>query len=847
MAKLGGAISLKDPITSKIVPDEVSECAFGINKKTGEPCSSELTVRKMKQFTGSQHNSPTLILEEAKKTTNCPTERCVLESPDFRKTAGEQLIRKELSDNFKIVGPTDVTLLNNENIDTNLKQWERRFSKDKINKFFAYNFNMRNFKEVGDTLATIDIKDLYDKGYRTFGCVINTDLYSGKGIHWMALFGDMRSGGQNQTQWTVEFFNSSGNPPQAEFAEWLTTTKSRMSDIISEYNLNASAESVIVSRKQHQYSKSECGVYALYYIYARLNSVPWTYFRDNHIPDTLCFELRQHLFHDPRRPFMQEFDYELFEKTANPKWEPDAPKSKLAKFIDQAKNGKSSTSVSEASQVRGGGQPEMPNFNLHHENVSKGKFLIYLNILSSLKTDMDVIYVGRETEYIIRLQKMLKVKFEIFSDIPDWKSTRSKKPKSKGGILILICDLQPEYMTKQKTFIEKVRPVISVVNFYPTDEYLCGDIYIIPWNSDKPQSILLITSDDANSICDYTDFEDKIMFHHRFVRFWKTYKLGGQLSQLVPSYDECYDCYSEYLCIRKYVKNYLGKDGKDLIYYTAEIMNDLDSNLIPPHGIYKNLEPMEKFKKLLVNYGTFVKNDSLVESEKVKLGGRQQTTHIYLIRHAQTDNNARGVIQGTIVDPEINSTGIKQAKATGKLLKDIKIDAIYSSPMKRCVQTINIIADENPSAPLDVIKCDELRDLCMGDLEGLSYETAEKILKDKYGISLQEIRKSDNMSLKDLDIENRCESRSDGHQIESYTEYYNRLNNAIRDIIADNIGKTILICTHARLSLFKDSLSGDYYDEKPVENASYSHVEYFGDKTQLYDPDMYKISEWNIT
>ncbi len=66
---------------------------------------------------------------------------------------------------------------------------------------------------------------------------------------------------------------------------------------------------------------------------------------------------------------------------------------------------------------------------------------------------------------------------------------------------------------------------------------------------------------------------------------------------------------------------------------------------------------------------------------------------IYLIRHAATEWNEKQLWQG-VVDTDLSEKGIEQARKIGDFFKmnNIKIDIIYSSPMKRAIQTAKEIA-----------------------------------------------------------------------------------------------------------------------------------------------------------
>ena len=66
---------------------------------------------------------------------------------------------------------------------------------------------------------------------------------------------------------------------------------------------------------------------------------------------------------------------------------------------------------------------------------------------------------------------------------------------------------------------------------------------------------------------------------------------------------------------------------------------------------------------------------------------------LFLIRHGQTDSNVEGRYQGTL-DTSLTETGIEQAIAAKKYLSKVKFSNVYSSPLKRAIQSAEIIADD---------------------------------------------------------------------------------------------------------------------------------------------------------
>ena len=99
-------------------------------------------------------------------------------------------------------------------------------------------------------------------------------------------------------------------------------------------------------------------------------------------------------------------------------------------------------------------------------------------------------------------------------------------------------------------------------------------------------------------------------------------------------------------------------------------------------------------------------------------------TQIILVRHGETDWNKEEMFRGR-VDIELNETGTKQAELLAEYLSKIKIDAVYSSPLKRALKTAEIVAKNHK---LDMKLAPGLIDFDYGEWQGLSHQE----VKDKY-------------------------------------------------------------------------------------------------------------------
>jgi len=67
-------------------------------------------------------------------------------------------------------------------------------------------------------------------------------------------------------------------------------------------------------------------------------------------------------------------------------------------------------------------------------------------------------------------------------------------------------------------------------------------------------------------------------------------------------------------------------------------------------------------------------------------------TEIILVRHGETEWNVKEVFRGRI-DIELSENGIKQAELLAEYLSHLKIEAVYSSPLRRALKTAEMIAD----------------------------------------------------------------------------------------------------------------------------------------------------------
>ena len=95
---------------------------------------------------------------------------------------------------------------------------------------------------------------------------------------------------------------------------------------------------------------------------------------------------------------------------------------------------------------------------------------------------------------------------------------------------------------------------------------------------------------------------------------------------------------------------------------------------------------------------------------------------LYLVRHGETDYNNSLRFQGQI-DIPLNQKGIEQAEKVAGFLKDIPLQAIYSSSLKRARTTAEIIGRVKGIEPQIT---DALREMSFGIWENMNSSDIQK-------------------------------------------------------------------------------------------------------------------------
>ena len=99
---------------------------------------------------------------------------------------------------------------------------------------------------------------------------------------------------------------------------------------------------------------------------------------------------------------------------------------------------------------------------------------------------------------------------------------------------------------------------------------------------------------------------------------------------------------------------------------------------------------------------------------------------LYLVRHGETESNRRGLALGRD-DVPLNEHGLWQAERVGQALASEPLVAVYSSPLRRALDTAGAVAGHHGR---EVQVEERLIEMDVGELDGLTFAEVRKRYPD---------------------------------------------------------------------------------------------------------------------
>lgn len=158
------------------------------------------------------------------------------------------------------------TWLSNFNIEAILIQYEDQYKP--FYKFFGV-YSADFLRKTGNRQAhpelfNINIKDLYDKGVRTFGFVINLDDHDEPGSHWTSLFVCIDP---SMPCYGAYYYDSTASSPPEDMKVFMDMLKAQ-GDV---FRNSKPLFKIKWNKIKHQYGSTECGIFSIY------NQLRWVF------------------------------------------------------------------------------------------------------------------------------------------------------------------------------------------------------------------------------------------------------------------------------------------------------------------------------------------------------------------------------------------------------------------------------------------------------------------------------------------------------------------------------------------------------------------------------------------
>ncbi|WP_017305712.1 histidine phosphatase family protein [Spirulina subsalsa] len=172
-------------------------------------------------------------------------------------------------------------------------------------------------------------------------------------------------------------------------------------------------------------------------------------------------------------------------------------------------------------------------------------------------------------------------------------------------------------------------------------------------------------------------------------------------------------------------------------------------------------------------------------------------TRVILVRYGQSTYNQQEKFQGQSPHSQLTEQGHWEAQQTGLALQRLTPTTIYSSPLPQAQQTAEVIWQSFRSHPPHFQITESLREIHLPTWQGLSYRVVQEQFAQEYRIWRQDPQQLQMPTPERVSL--LPPLGGDGATSPLFypvLELYNQARQFWREILPQNVGKTILLVTH---------------------------------------------------
>lgn len=150
-------------------------------------------------------------------------------------------------------------------------------------------------------------------------------------------------------------------------------------------------------------------------------------------------------------------------------------------------------------------------------------------------------------------------------------------------------------------------------------------------------------------------------------------------------------------------------------------------------------------------------------------------TYVYFIRHAQSIANVTGYCYGTS-ECDVTDAGKEQLERLSHRFKDVHIDIIYTSPMKRTLATARAV---NKYHGVEIVEEKGLIEINAGEWEMKRWDDIERMFPEEFETWTARPHMWSSTGS------------------ETMVDVYNRMKKTVENVVRANKNKTVVIVSHA--------------------------------------------------
>lgn len=146
-----------------------------------------------------------------------------------------------------------------------------------------------------------------------------------------------------------------------------------------------------------------------------------------------------------------------------------------------------------------------------------------------------------------------------------------------------------------------------------------------------------------------------------------------------------------------------------------------------------------------------------------------------MMRHGEAENNVKRILAGRELEFNLTERGREQVASTARSLKSIPIETIYTSPVKRTLETAEIVSE---TIGVDYTIDERITETDMGSVVGMQYNDA----LEKYG----------NIFLRFYQDDPKVQKLN----VERFSAIKERVNNMLDYVSEKHLDTNVLLVTH---------------------------------------------------